>query len=147
MRIHACHGFLPRLSYLPRPVRLPAPPLPRDQRKHLTFKRTFLSFSPPFPFPQHNTTARIKRHSSTYPHSISSDISLPSLPPASQVHPKNINSPSRSAAPSALLMRAYDSTTSAGGATPLKYLEPRQAPAAAAAAAQNAAGLPRGRLD
>jgi hypothetical protein len=58
MRIHACHGFLPRLSYLPRPVRLPAPPLPRDQRKHLTFKRTFLSFSPSISLPttQHNST-------------------------------------------------------------------------------------------
>lgn len=36
MRIHARHGFLPRLSYLPRPVRLLLLPV-----KHLTFKRTF----------------------------------------------------------------------------------------------------------
>ena len=135
MHIHARHGFLPRLSYLPRPVRLP-PSLPHT----CTFKRSFFSLSISL---APKNTARIKRHSSTYPHSISSDISLPSLPAASQAHPKNINSPTHSVAPSAPPMRAYVSMTSDGGATPRKYLghHRQRAPAA-----QNASGLPRGRL-
>lgn len=127
-------SFLGYHIYLVLCVCLPLFPTPA----HLN-ALSFLSFH--FSCPQN--TARIKRHSSTYPHFISSDISLPSLPAASQAHPKNTNSPTHSVAPSAPPMRAYVSTTSAGGATPRKYLgHHRQR----ALAAQNASGLPRGRL-
>lgn len=52
MHIHARHRFLPRLSYIPRPVRLPAPPLPHDQQIYLTFNLSLLHL----PFPRHYRT-------------------------------------------------------------------------------------------
>ena len=126
MRIHARHGFFPRLSRLPRPVRSPHSPT----TKHLT---PFLS----------SRTARIKRHSSTSLHSTSSTTSHPCPPAASQVHPKSASSHTHNAAPFAPPMRVYGSTISAGGATPRRCLVRGRA----WVWAQSAAGVPRGRHD
>ena len=75
MRIHARHGFLPRLSYLSRPVRLLLPSPSSRQHKHLTLNSSFLHL---FLFPTTNSTNQTTlEHISPY-HLLRH---LPPLPP------------------------------------------------------------------
>ena len=76
MRIHAHHGFLPRLSYLPRPVRLPALPFPHEQQNHLTFL-----FSPPSPFRSPTTINRTNQTTLEHISPFHLLRHLPPLPP------------------------------------------------------------------
>jgi palmitoyltransferase len=76
MRIHARHGFFPRLSYLPRPVRLPAPPfLTHDQIKSPNVSCPSVSL--PFPTTTNRTNQTTLEHITPY-HLLRH---LPPLPP------------------------------------------------------------------
>lgn len=93
MRIHAHHGFLPRLSYLPRPVRLLLPLL-HKKTPNLTFTINALSFF--LPSPQQNESNDTRAHIPILsPPTSPSPPSQPPLKPAPRTPTRLLAAPRR----------------------------------------------------